>query len=1251
MAPGGPSPRPDTPFLTVGVALVLLVALLLSSFSGVRPAVLPSVPGSTAPSSTVSAAGVSGPLETLTQSPTAPLPGAKAVAVPVPLAERLPVLITLRYRDTSGLTTLLAGLTNPLSPLYHHYLTAAEFDAEYSPSETSYASLQSYLAGFGATDFTPFSDRTSLAFVATASSLEAMFHVSFAVYTRGSGDFLATSGAPRLPASLAAGVLQVEGLDTDPALGGQAVSGLAPGPAGSSSARPGVSGYLPPVTAGAVQYEYAPDFQVAYDELGLFQQAGFPRNAVIATILWAGQYTGPGTSSPYGNLTNGEVLPPFVPGDVSSFYNETLPPGQPVPIARGVPINGAPEPGPLASWDGIGAAFENTLDLEMAGSTAPGARLYNIYGPTNSFLNLDEAFATALSPPSNESGLLNVSVISNSWVGQDVNDSSWYSSLEQAQARGITVLGCSGDSGDNVASPKWYGSQVSYPATMAYNDFGTVAVGGTTVGLSPALTVAQNIVWNISAVGGAGEGPAGSVGGISLAIPEPSWQLNSSANLLLQGRGRGVPDLSALANNTLITLTLEGYQYRATNASSGLPFYFAWGTSIATPLVAGLLADIDHVLASQSQPALGFLDPALYALANEQYAPLENYSSNGYSVTGAYNSSLPTRPLLPVVQGQNLVYSARYGYSLVAGWGSLQAYNFTMYEIATGDLPGSRGVFGVENVLDLNALNVTTTLPGSGGGGVNQEFNASVQQNLFLADPFGAPVYWVQNVIYVTWVPGAPNEFGLTFTGWVVYPFYGLYPTETVYEYALGATYVQHLPATFDVSTNLLPGTVPAIEFSVGSNSLALPVPGAASIIGSLIYPYSWDGQNYTNGPTPNNPGLGGLAPQFSLVGGPSYGIGNFRSPTAGSVTSRLRPFDSNTFVNASVTTFGTNVDQTGERASNLSWAAGAGGAWDLSASPGSTLQGILSYLPPSALYPVTFRETGLPAGAPWWVNVTGVGSFQGSGAAVELYMPNGTFTYSVAMGSSSYRPTPGGGSFSVDGSSFEGAVSFSPQTYQVTFRSVGLPGSVGWWLNGTGPPVVVQGGSETLALMNGTYLYTAVAENRSWRASPSQGYVGVLGADVNISVQFTPVLFPNVFTEQGLPAGSPWSVNVSGTYEIRGNSSNLTVDLSNGSYRYVIGAPSGYTAAPTNGSLRVEGASENVRVNMTKNPSGPSFLGGALVYVILGTGVALLVVLLVLGRSRRRRRPPPARPWSPPSPEAPEPVTSSPGVPPGGTG
>ncbi|EQD78511.1 Peptidase S53 propeptide [mine drainage metagenome] len=316
-----------------------------------------------------------------------------------------------------------------------------------------------------------------------------------------------------------------------------------------------------------------------------------------------------------GSEANGTIVAPFNPSDVSTYFANNLPAGEPKPSVYAYPVCGAPNPGPSSAKDVTGANVESTLDLEMAGSTAPGASIVEVYAATPCTSELNSAFASVLSPSYNttvNNALSKVIAISNSWGATDCNDSTWMQYEMEASARGITVLASSGDNG-NTPSPA-----PSFPASMSYDDFGTLAVGGSCTELSGTASsngsgttgiVTQSVWFNTPQAGN------GSQGGVSKIFSEPDWQSTSSdANGVITGAssisgvpaGRGTPDIAGNGANMCIFLS--------TASTTG--YYGVDGTSIASPLVAGQISVIDHSLGKP----VGFVNPMLYGLGQEQYS-------------------------------------------------------------------------------------------------------------------------------------------------------------------------------------------------------------------------------------------------------------------------------------------------------------------------------------------------------------------------------------------------------------------------------------------------------------------------------------------------------------------------------------------------------------------------------------------------------------------------------------------------------
>jgi subtilase family serine protease len=540
------------------------------------------------------------------------------------------VMITLQYRNQAYLNQFLSEVQNPSSPLYHHYLTSQEFSTMFSASSTEYYHYVEYFQSRGFSVST-YADRVSIALSGSVGQFETLFGTTISNFRTANNQFYAPTSQLSLPVYFGP-ISSVVGLSD------QYKATISPMFQGS----------------GSSQTLYGADFQNAYQLSQLYQKYGYPTNETIATILWS------------GTNSAGQDVAPFVPSDISYYYAHNIPSSEPQPVAYGYPILGAPAPGPSAQNDTSQADYESTLDLEMAGSVAPGAHIVEVYGPSSTQSDLDQAFAAVLNPSYNTSvdnALSHVVAISNSWGGTDTNDSTWMQYEQEAAARGITVLASSGDDGD-TSSPA-----PSFPATMSYNDFGTLAVGGTTTTLTGTASTngsgttgiqTQSVWYNTPNSGD------GSQGGVSSIFAEPSWQSGSSdANGIITGAssttgvssGRGTPDIAADGANMEIYITYSG-------SSS---YQELWGTSIASPLTAGVIAVMDHSLGTPE----GFINPLIYKFGQEQYS-------------GTF-SGAPA--LYFVSNGSNGAFSAENGYSLAVGWGSINAYNFVNAQLGITTAP------------------------------------------------------------------------------------------------------------------------------------------------------------------------------------------------------------------------------------------------------------------------------------------------------------------------------------------------------------------------------------------------------------------------------------------------------------------------------------------------------------------------------------------------------------------------------------
>ena len=1079
----------------------------------------------------------------------------------VPYNGSASILVTFSLSNQSRLNSYLANLSDPKSPEYHKYITAEEFAANFSPSVSIYKNASKYFSLYPGLKVTSYADRISLQVQGPSKEIGKAFHTELSLLKQNSSIYYANS-YPQLPETISSSVSGVSGFTNTPM---NLSYNLLTDSAGSIQTPSYTqNGYIQPVMTPEGQYIYGSDLQVAYDENSFFFN-GFPTNEVVATILWAGHNS---TNNPVG---------PFDPSDIYAYYNATLPTGEPHSTVHGVPLNGAASPGSSASYDITGANIENTLDLEMIGSTAPGSSIYNVYGPNATTENIDASLAFILNPNSTMSALNNVSVITNSWGGPESNSSAWYEYLQEAQARGITVLASSGDSGDNANSskyinnPQYSGDYVQFPAAMAYDNFGVTSVGGTTIYLGKNLNIIQQEAWYESSKYTGGN-PAGSAGGISRIFSEPTWETNTAANNVLNGEGLGVPDIAAIANDTIIYITVNGTKFY------GEEGYVLGGTSIASPIEAGIIAEIDSTLNSNNQPNLGYLNPMLFNLANDQFKDLGSTPSTGYIPTGNYNSTLPVLPFYNVDHGRNHVYNATFGYNLVTGWGSIDVYNLTMY-LVNGNFSGSRGSLdGVKNVLALNALNVTTYLLNSTTNQyttVNKLYNASIQQNFFIADESGAPIYWIQNVVYIN--GSESTGWSVNYTGWVVYPFFEEYPSSTVYEYNFPVSgKIIKLPYVFNIESWISnPGIDGSqiMNFEVNNHTLQIPVPGAAYIIGSYDYNYIWQGNIINNGPNGRDY-LGGLDPQFGLVGGPSGGLGAFGNNTEGNISSYIMPMGMNTYIPASTQSYNYNETTTGEVSENLSYQKTSGESWSLGINDSSTQQGVFSY---ENTYKVEFNETGLKKGTEWSVNVDGLVKTTNT-TYITMELPIGEYNVTLTVHNDTYISSVMPGNITVSDANLIENVAFYSLYHSVIFKESGLPGNTQWYVNITGAQSLESSvDNVSVEAGNGTFYYTVATPNKEYEAHG--GSFTISGEPMTINVSFTLVRYPVKIIESGLPRSNGWFVNITGlptSGEITSNSFSLS--LPNGTYQYATSSINkSYTSSP--GAFTVNGSSKTVNV------------------------------------------------------------------------
>jgi kumamolisin len=258
---------------------------------------------------------------------------------------------------------------------------------------------------------------------------------------------------------------------------------------------------------------------------------------------------------------------------------------------------------------------EQTLDMTQAIGMAPGlASLVMYIGSTDTAI---------ISSMTTHSPLPTTIGCSWGWTPADPTTLNPY--FEKMAAQGQTFFAASGD------SSTWSSKVEAWPADNAY----VVSVGGTDL-----VTASAGGAWKSETAW------VDSGGGISPdKIAIPTWQkISGVINSTNKGSTtyRNGPDVSANANFTF---------YTCADQTTCLANEYG-GTSFAAPMWAGLIALVNQQLAKNSDPYVGFLDPAIYA----------------QNVTAAFSTDFHD-----ITSGKSGSYSAITGYDLVTGWGSPKA--------------------------------------------------------------------------------------------------------------------------------------------------------------------------------------------------------------------------------------------------------------------------------------------------------------------------------------------------------------------------------------------------------------------------------------------------------------------------------------------------------------------------------------------------------------------------------------------------
>lgn len=355
-------------------------------------------------------------------------------------------------------------------------------------------------------------------------------------------------------------------------------------------------------------------------------------------------------------------------------------------------VQGSPPPNPPPPNNGTGQeahnlwALEVSLDVEWAHATAPGANILLVTTPTAETLG-QQGFPQMMNAEQYvvDHGLADV-ITQSFGAGEATLSAAALQNLRHAfvsaAASDISVLASSGDGG----TTNTYKEPVKNPAVIPYPsiiwpaaDPLVTAVGGTylctntTDGTTVDSTSPPSACQSNAGVREVGWIDGG--GGYSIYFSRPTFQntLPSGSTFVGSSVGapgpnsnmRGIPDVAYQASSrtgVLVYMTepdTGGVTCGGANPCSK-GWYTVGGTSSGSPQWAGIVAMADQQRHVASMDDIGYLNPTLYAIANNP----SMYSNDFYDVTVGNNqtTSIPG-------------YSASTGWDAVTGLGTPNVAN------------------------------------------------------------------------------------------------------------------------------------------------------------------------------------------------------------------------------------------------------------------------------------------------------------------------------------------------------------------------------------------------------------------------------------------------------------------------------------------------------------------------------------------------------------------------------------------------
>ncbi|MGD0194190.1 MAG: S53 family peptidase [Candidatus Dormibacteria bacterium] len=538
--------------------------------------------------------------------------------------------LSLSLRNVAAADALVTAVSTPGSAQYRHFVTQAQWIASFAPTQTAVASAESWLRSEGFQVGAVPADRLFIPATGSAAQVEQAFGTTLSTYKVNGLSVRLANSALSLPASIAGVVAGVVGVNQS-----VATNDLNSGAAAAASNAGSASQEPPPPAAFKNPQPCGSSFGTRIDttdNASLYAPFTSPQPYDICGYKPAqleGAY-GLAGSIASGNNGHGVKIAvvdaydsPTLLSDAQEYFSTNDPS---IPLLKSQFTNMQPTTvDNQAECGGSGWYPEQALDVEAEHTMAPGAHII--------FVGAVDCLDSSLLAAVNTAVTSGASVVSDSWgdtLGDLLTDAATKAAFDAtfrlADSTGVSVLYSSGDDGDNFAD---FGlAAPDYPASSPY----ITAVGGTSLEVKGdtrtaeyGWSTAKQVLCEATTTNcGSATTPLGTLNwqagggaGTSYTYLQPAYQANvvpaalalKNENLFGPQPLRVIPDISMDADAS--TGMLIGLTQTFPNGTVKYSQFKEGGTSLASPLLAGVIADADQAAGG----AIGFLNPTLYHVA------------------------------------------------------------------------------------------------------------------------------------------------------------------------------------------------------------------------------------------------------------------------------------------------------------------------------------------------------------------------------------------------------------------------------------------------------------------------------------------------------------------------------------------------------------------------------------------------------------------------------------------------------------